>query len=59
MFPFVQRPEYEDSDKDDIILILYHFVKVAIGEGDEIAELIPLLYEGVESQSIESLSQSS
>ena len=41
MFPFVQRPEYEDSDKDDIILILYHFVKVAIGEGDEIAELIP------------------
>ena len=61
MFPFVQRPEYEDSVKDDIILILYHFVKIAIGEGDEIAELIPNLFEGVESQSIESksLSQSS
>ena len=33
---------------------MYHFVKVAIGEGEDIAELIPKLYDGIESQSVAS-----
>ena len=61
-FPFVQRPEYEEEHKQEIILVLFHFVKIAIGEGDEIRELVPdlqSLITGSENAQSESSDKSS
>ena len=54
MFPFVRRPEYEDQDREDIIQMLYHLVKIAIGEAGDISDLIAELCGDEVSQSASS-----
>ena len=39
MFAFVQRPEYDECSREDIVQMLYHLVKIAIGEAGDIADI--------------------